>query len=218
MTTQGPIGPTDDGNGSERRETAVRVTADPDKFQIIPNWIAFHPDLSTHDRIVWLALRSYANLHDDRCYPSHDTLADRCGVSIRTVRRSIQALEVAGLVAVTSNAKGGRQSNTYHLKTDRPERPSGTDRAAREADPSVREAAPGAAREADELETYELKERTREVDGRSQAADVAHAGRLAAIPTCTHIFDANDGDCIRCGSNQNADEQTSFEAEPGTDP
>lgn len=69
-------------------------------------------------KLVALALADMANERGD-CWPSKATLAQRCGLQWRYVRKCIVELTTLGLVSVTERFKDNRQrSNVYtlHLK------------------------------------------------------------------------------------------------------
>lgn len=74
-------------------------------------------------KLVALALADMANEHGD-CWPSKATLAQRCGLQWRYVRKCIVELGALGLVSVTERFKDNRQrSNIYtlHLPSPRPQ-------------------------------------------------------------------------------------------------
>lgn len=67
-------------------------------------------------KLVLLALADCANQVTGQCNPSHATLASKCDMSVATVKRTIEALEQAGLVSVRHASKAGcRTSNHYQL-------------------------------------------------------------------------------------------------------
>ncbi len=70
--------------------------------------------LSAFDKLVLLSL---ADIADDqgRCYPSIMTLAEKCGMVDRSVRRSIERLE--GIGRLRREMRSGR-STVYHITPD----------------------------------------------------------------------------------------------------
>ncbi len=71
-------------------------------------------DLNTSEKMVLLALADYSNIHG-HCWPAVETLAQRCSVGDRQVRRIIKKLEADGLLMVKNR---GRRSNYYILDLD----------------------------------------------------------------------------------------------------
>jgi len=67
--------------------------------------------LNSSDKMVLLSLADYSNIHG-HCWPAVETLAQRCSIGGRQVRRIIKKLEVAGLLIVKNR---GRRSNYYVL-------------------------------------------------------------------------------------------------------
>ena len=52
------------------------------------------------------------------CYPSKQTIASACGIAVSSVSKAIKQLSDAGLIVVTKNFRGGRQSNNSYKITD----------------------------------------------------------------------------------------------------
>ena len=71
-------------------------------------------DLNTTEKMVLLSLADYSNIHG-HCWPAVETLALRCCVGDRQVRRIIKKLEADGLLTVKNR---GRRSNYYILDLD----------------------------------------------------------------------------------------------------
>lgn len=69
--------------------------------------------LSPEHRLVLVALADYADPAGRGAWPSASTLADRLGVTVRAVRRSIAALEAAALI------ERGDQRHVEHYRGDR---------------------------------------------------------------------------------------------------
>jgi Helix-turn-helix domain len=71
-----------------------------------------------------LLLMALADIADDKgiCWPSHPTLAAKCSLTDRTVRRVMVLLEARQLVVVEPRFKttGSRTSNRYRLAVDTP--------------------------------------------------------------------------------------------------
>ncbi len=71
-------------------------------------------DLNTGEKMVLLALADYSNIHG-HCWPAVETLAQRCSLGDRQVRRIIKKLEGDGLVEIQNR---GHRSNYYILFLD----------------------------------------------------------------------------------------------------
>ena len=66
---------------------------------------------------VLIVLADFANDKGYRCWPSHQTLANLTGLSVRAVGTHVRALEVAGLVGVTKR-RGGSSVYTLNVRGD----------------------------------------------------------------------------------------------------
>ena len=71
-----------------------------------------------------LVLMALADIADDKgiCWPSHPTLAVKCSLTDRTVRRVLALLQAHELVVIEPRFKttGSRTSNRYRLAVDTP--------------------------------------------------------------------------------------------------
>lgn len=69
------------------------------------------------DRALLLALADFAN-EKDQCFPSQDTLADRCLCSVDTIQRALKRLASAKLITreKRGSSTGGRTSDIYTLQ------------------------------------------------------------------------------------------------------
>lgn len=96
-----------------------RVTAD-NYFAIIPEWVLYS-QASPTAKVVYAVLQRYSN-SDGVCFPSRKTVADRIGVSVRSVDRALDELEAEGVLTVSrrQNPDGSFTSNLYHLTTANP--------------------------------------------------------------------------------------------------
>ena len=75
-----------------------------------------NPDLGASERLLLIVLANYAN-ETKECWPSYDTLADKCGVSRRTIIRTMVRLIALGAVARKPRRTpyGNAASNVYEL-------------------------------------------------------------------------------------------------------
>ena len=73
-------------------------------------------------KLVLLSLADHADSHGRHVYPSQEFTSQRCGISVRQVRRLLHQLEEMGLIIPVKHPKGGRGMATeYELKLDQPE-------------------------------------------------------------------------------------------------
>ena len=88
-------------------------------FSICPQKVFANKNLKDIDLRVYLTLQKFSN-EDGYCYPSIMKMADICGVSRRTVERSLARLEEQKAIARQKRIKndGGYTSNGYYLKLD----------------------------------------------------------------------------------------------------
>jgi hypothetical protein len=76
-------------------------------------------NVSATDRLVLLALASFANYENgDHAHPSCARLAERAGVSARTVQHAVRRLEIAGWIE-TTRPSAGRIPNQYRVCLER---------------------------------------------------------------------------------------------------
>lgn len=79
-------------------------------------WAWQQPCESGLQKLVLLALADCRNQITGQCNPSHATLASKCATSVATIKRTITALEHAGLLTIRHASKEGcKTSNHYTL-------------------------------------------------------------------------------------------------------
>lgn len=78
--------------------------------------VFYHSELSLRARLVFLALADFTR-EGNHCWPSISTVAERAGLSISSVYRSIAELIALGLVSKSNRSRrdGGNSSNKYTL-------------------------------------------------------------------------------------------------------
>lgn len=66
---------------------------------------------------VYACLASYADWDTGMCWPSRNTLAEACGVSLATVKRALTGLEKVGAITVERRTQlaGRNDTNLYRL-------------------------------------------------------------------------------------------------------
>jgi len=83
-------------------------------FAIVPQWMLHVRDkdgnsLSPQAFKVFIALASFADNETLRCFPSQETIAERCDMALRTTQRYIKELEDFGCIVIqkkeTENSK-----------------------------------------------------------------------------------------------------------------
>jgi hypothetical protein len=84
-------------------------------FTAVWNWLLDSQGLTGTEKLVWIALKSYAGCREIR--PSVKTLSRRAGVSTRTAQRTIDALSRKNLLRVERRSRpdGGDATNRYIL-------------------------------------------------------------------------------------------------------
>lgn len=88
-------------------------------FSICPQKVYKNKALDGTDIKVYLAIQGFAD-ENGFCFPSVARIADICGVSKRTVFRSLKTLESFKLLAREQRMRntGGNTSNAYYLKLE----------------------------------------------------------------------------------------------------
>jgi hypothetical protein len=86
-----------------------------DPFTAVWNWMLERKDLTGTEKLVWIALKSYAGCPEIR--PGVQTVARRAGVSIRTAQRCFEVLKKKALIRIESRTRpdGGNATNRYIL-------------------------------------------------------------------------------------------------------
>lgn len=81
-------------------------------FTQVPNFILRSNKLNAGDKITFAMLLSYA-WQNDYCYPGQEKLAQDLGLTDRSVRTHLKALEAIGLLAIQQRGQG--KTNIYEL-------------------------------------------------------------------------------------------------------
>jgi hypothetical protein len=90
-------------------------TEQPGGFATIPRALLYDKTISQSAKVVYLALSSRVNA-SLQCWPSQERIADDVGLSLATVKRSLQELAKHGHVTWRIRATAaGRSSNVYTL-------------------------------------------------------------------------------------------------------
>src|SRR5450756_1631755 len=74
-------------------------------FTQVPNFLLKSKKLSSGDKMVFAMLLSYA-WQNDFCFPGQERLAEDLGLTDRSVRTNLKALETEGLLAIRRRGLG----------------------------------------------------------------------------------------------------------------
>lgn len=64
-----------------------------DRFVELPSGEEVLKDITPQDQLIYLSIRSFMNKDTMECFPSLDTIAERAGASVPTVRKCIKNLQ-----------------------------------------------------------------------------------------------------------------------------
>lgn len=81
-------------------------------FTQVPNFLLKSKKLSAGDKLAFAMLLSYA-WQNDFCFPGQQRLAQDMGITDRSVRTHLKALEAQGLLAIKQRGQG--KTNLYEL-------------------------------------------------------------------------------------------------------
>jgi hypothetical protein len=81
-------------------------------YTIVPNYVLYTEKLSSHAKLVYATLLSYA-WNKNAVFPGQERLAGDCGVGVATVRRAIRELKDAEFLTVIRRGLG--RTNIYVL-------------------------------------------------------------------------------------------------------
>src|SRR5436309_13712520 len=81
-------------------------------FTQVPNLLLKSNKLSAGDKLAFAMLLSYA-WQNDFCFPGQQRLAEDMGITDRSVRTHLKALESNGLLVITQRGQG--KTNLYEL-------------------------------------------------------------------------------------------------------
>lgn len=81
-------------------------------FTQVPNFLLKSKKLSAGDKLAFAMLLSYA-WQNDFCFPGQQRLADDMGITERSVRTHLKALEANGHLTIVQRGQG--KTNLYEL-------------------------------------------------------------------------------------------------------
>ncbi|MFN8560024.1 MAG: helix-turn-helix domain-containing protein [Dehalococcoidia bacterium] len=85
-------------------------------YTVIPNYILNHEKLSPYAKLVYTMILSYAWGDKNAAFPGQERLASDCGISLRTVVRSIQELQEGKFLSVLRRGRGLTNLYVLHFK------------------------------------------------------------------------------------------------------
>lgn len=99
------------------RNNKIKSATDQRKFTIVYNDFLESELLDKHEKLIYIAIKRYADNDTLRAFPSLQTLHRITGISVRWIRKSIEHMEQLGVISVEhrEDAEKGHQSNLYTL-------------------------------------------------------------------------------------------------------
>ena len=85
-------------------------------FTQVPNAILKTPNLTSHAKLTYAMLLSYA-WQNDHCFPGQERLAKDMGAGKRSVARYIDELQTKGYIKVKKRGLG--KPNLYEIRVDK---------------------------------------------------------------------------------------------------
>lgn len=86
-------------------------------FAAVPNWIVREPEISAHEKLVYLVLSSHIG-DQGTWFMSHAQIAEEAGISAASVKRALFALRDRGVVSWVGRADpltGAQLGNSYRI-------------------------------------------------------------------------------------------------------
>lgn len=95
----------------------IKSATDQRKFTLVYNDFLESKILSYHEKMVFIAIKKYADNETMRAFPSLNTIHKITGISVSKIRRSIEHMEELGVIAIEhrKDKERGHQSNIYTL-------------------------------------------------------------------------------------------------------
>lgn len=99
------------------RNNIIKSATDQRKFTIVYNDFLESELLDKHEKLIYIAIKRYADNDTLRAFPSLQTLHRITGISVRWIRKSIEHMEQLGVISVEhrEDEEKGHQSNLYTL-------------------------------------------------------------------------------------------------------
>lgn len=95
----------------------IKSATDQRRFTLVYNDFLESDILNYYEKMVFIALKKFADNETMRAFPSLKTISKITGISLSQVRRSLDRMEQLGIIAVEhrTNKEKGHQSNIYTL-------------------------------------------------------------------------------------------------------
>ena len=95
----------------------LKSATDQRKFTIVYNDFLESDLLDKHEKLIFIAIKKFADNDTMRAFPSLKTLHRMTGISIRWIKKSIEHMEQIGVISVEhrEDDEKGHQSNLYTL-------------------------------------------------------------------------------------------------------
>ena len=95
----------------------IKSATDQRRFTLVYNDFLESDILDYYEKMVFIALKKFADNETMRAFPSLKTIYDITGISLSQVRRSIEHMEELGVISVEhrTDKEKGHQSNIYTL-------------------------------------------------------------------------------------------------------
>ena len=99
------------------RNNIIKSATDQRKFTIVYNDFLESELLDKHEKLIYIAIKRYADNDTLRAFPSLQTLHRITGISVRWIRKSIEHMEQLGVISGEhrEDEEKGHQSNLYTL-------------------------------------------------------------------------------------------------------
>ena len=95
----------------------IKSATDQRKFTIVYNDFLESDLLDKHEKLIYIAIKRFADNDTLKAFPSLKTLHKITGISIRWIKKSIEHMEQLGVISVEhrEDDEKGHQSNLYTL-------------------------------------------------------------------------------------------------------
>ena len=95
----------------------IKSATDQRKFTIVYNDFLENEILDKHEKLIYIAIKRFADNDTLKAFPSLKTLHKITGISIKWIKKSIEHMEQLGVISVEhrDDDEKGHQSNLYTL-------------------------------------------------------------------------------------------------------
>lgn len=98
-------------------QNIIKSATDQREFVIVYKDFLNDSKLDKNEKLIFIALKSFADNKTMKAFPSHKRLSEMTGISVAQIKRGIDHMEKMGILSVRSrnDKKYGRRSNVYTL-------------------------------------------------------------------------------------------------------